>query len=375
MECSSRSEFSNRFHQAYTISKNNGWLDEWMPSKMHCWTYETCLEIAKNCNGRHHFEKTNSGAYQYSRKMGWLDDFFPKKNIYKECERAAMDCKTKTEFQKRYSTLYNAARTNNWLDKWFYNKKRTYERCYSEAQKYDTLKDFREKAYGPYQKSVKEGWLNDFTWLKRQELHIENDWLIYAYEDRENKAVYVGLTYDLKMRDYQHRTNHCGNDTVYNYFSISMPKPNIKMDMLSGDDASYYEKWYSNAYKKTGWRVLNKRGCGARGGGYKWTYETAYDEARKYNSRGKLRLKAAGLYYRAKKEGWLDDYYWMTHKWTKESAEKKRVIMKSLEGKIIKEYESIYAAAKDNNYLRTSIKRCCHGRIPTAYGFKWEFAA
>lgn len=39
------------------------------------WTYERCLEIAKECGSKAEFEERNSSAYVASREKGWLSKF------------------------------------------------------------------------------------------------------------------------------------------------------------------------------------------------------------------------------------------------------------------------------------------------------------
>ena len=48
------------------------------------------------------------------------------------------------------------------------NKKWTYEKCYEEAKKYMTLKEFKEKGGRSYIVSVKNNWIKDFDWLNRK---------------------------------------------------------------------------------------------------------------------------------------------------------------------------------------------------------------
>lgn len=54
----------------------------------------------------------------------------------------------------------------------------------------------------------------------------------------------------------------------------------------------------------------------------KWTYETCYEEAKKYNSRKKFQTSNGGAYYAARKNGWLDDYTWFEKpfRWTYETC-------------------------------------------------------
>lgn len=42
-----------------------------------------------------------------------------------------------------------------------------YNTCYDEARKYETLLDFRKNAGSTYSTAWKNGWLDDYTWLKK----------------------------------------------------------------------------------------------------------------------------------------------------------------------------------------------------------------
>ena len=46
----------------------------------------------------------------------------------------------------------------------------------------------------------------------------------------------------------------------------------------------------------------------------KWTYEACYEEAKKYKSRGEFSDKSPSAWYRAKKNGWIEDYTWFEEK-------------------------------------------------------------
>lgn len=117
-------------------------------------------------------------------------------------------------------------------------------------------------------------------------------WSIYAYEDTDNKVVYVGLAVDVNNRHSKHK---CGivrkgvrtYDVLARYWqSIGkpLPRPRIKMeDLETEEDAQYHEDWYKNAYAKMGWRVLNiaPTGIGKSsigGCNRKWTEETLREE-------------------------------------------------------------------------------------------------
>ena len=52
---------------------------------------------------------------------------------------------------------------------------------------------------------------------------------------------------------------------------------------------------------------------------------------------------------------------------------KKKVVQYSLDGKFIKEYDSISQTAKENNYSRSAIRACCNQESSNSYGYIWKF--
>lgn len=168
--------------------------------------------------------------------------------------------------------------------------------------------------------SLKKGWLDDYDWFKTpvQEPHTKNDYVIYSYEDRVNKAVYVGLTMNIKRRHSGHRSKKDGKyDTVAQYFQSigqELPNPVVKMEGLSSQEAQYYENWYVEGYKRAGWTVINSGKTGENtsslGGTYvKWTYDKCKEEAGRYKTRGEFKKNSCSAYGAALKYGWLDDFF------------------------------------------------------------------
>jgi len=54
-------------------------------------------------------------------------------------------------------------------------------------------------------------------------------------------------------------------------------------------------------------------------------------------------------------------------------SSKRPVLKISLEGKMIKEYESISKASKENNISKGNINNVCKGKRKTAGGYKWKY--
>lgn len=201
-------------------------------------------------------------------------------------------------------------------------KKWTYENTYNEAKKYEYQRDFRINSSGAYDAARHNGWMPLFDWLKKGS-GTNRPIDIYAYEDRENKVVYVGLTVDMQNRHYRHKNGEIKNgvrrfDVVYKYFhSIGkdVPKPIIRMsDLETDEDGQYYEDWYKLAYKNEGWKVLNigKTGIGSSsiGGNRRiWTKEAIKKVAKTCVSRHDLEKKYSGACAAAREMGIMDELF------------------------------------------------------------------
>lgn len=51
---------------------------------------------------------------------------------------------------------------------------RRYEECYNKAKEYTTLKDFRECAFGYYNRALNKDWLKDFSGfiIKKEKIKV-----------------------------------------------------------------------------------------------------------------------------------------------------------------------------------------------------------
>lgn len=153
------------------------------------WTYERCLEEAKKYTMLSAFHDKSNAAYNSSRIHGWIEDFSWLKRQYgiiytfDELKEIASYCLNRAEFKHKNCKAYNQAKEDNVLDLLFpkevclngkrvsvkkkIKKKLTYEHCYSIAKKYEFLSDFRINEPSVYTTSVFNGWLKDYTWLKK----------------------------------------------------------------------------------------------------------------------------------------------------------------------------------------------------------------
>lgn len=296
------------------------------------WTYDKCYEAAKKYSSISEFRKNYGGACAAAFKNDWIKDYtwFPsiatpkKKWNYETCFEEAKKYDYKKIFNECAPGAYDAAYKKDWLKDYTWLIKTnvwSYDTCYEEAKKYDTLYKFEKNSYSAFAYAKKENWLKDYTWLKKIEYTDEKIYIIYVYEDRENKKAYVGLTNNLLRRHKEHIKGKKKKgikiyDVLYNHFkSINkeIPQPIILKDELTAFEAKYYEQYYYNVYKENEWELLNIAQPGSLGGRVKlWDYKTCYEEAKKYSSGSEFRKNSISAYELAKTNDWLKDYTWLS---------------------------------------------------------------
>lgn len=336
-ECDSISEFQKKCPGAYVIAKEEGYLYELFESKKHDRTYERFLEIARNCTTKSQVEEKDASIVQMATKKGWWKDcpwipeksYSPRKWTDEARWDAALQCKTRSEYYERFNGAWNYDNEHNLLDR-----------------------------YTHFIKPVHEG----------RDPNAE-DYVIYAYKDYINKVVYWGLTYDERKqrRHWEHLYGRRGKDgtTIYDavasyWQSIGLPLPDpiYVMEGLHINDVGYYEGWYIDHSKEDGWKVLNIAPAGSTGGArVKWTYDTTFEEAHKYQTRSEFKKGNSPAYYKALRTlnefgiPWIDTFYWLrdSHDVRSEASRKRQTGKKLSEehkkniGKAVK---SFYANKK-----------------------------
>lgn len=232
--------------------------------KLMLWTREKCYEEAQKCHSRSDFKKNCPNGYSSARKHGWLDDY----------------------------TWFAPARNQLPGGYW------TYDRCYEEAQKYKTLKDFSEYASGAKQRAVKNGWIKDYTWLERS--------FRWTKEECEKEA----RKYSVKKDFYQKSKDAYTAAVKYGWLS------------------------------EFTWFVASKKPNGF------WTKEKCETEARKYHSKKEFLQGCPAAHGAAAKNGWLDDFTWLIDK---------RIDI--IKGKIDSVYVYVFEDTKTAYVGRTLIRR------------------
>ena len=202
-------------------------------------------------------------------------------------------------------------------------KKWNKQTCEDEARKYEYVFDYGTKSPGAYNKARSNGWLKDYTWLKKlppKSADYEKDKkYIYAYEFVGQKAVYIGLTNSMIKRDWQHRNGK--DSSVYRFAEengCDIPTPKQLEKGIPIHDSGKREAFWVNYYRKNNWYILNKAKTGERessvGATYplKWNKKTIKEKAKECNYiLSRFMERYSGAYYGmlSRYRGLLDELF------------------------------------------------------------------
>lgn len=321
-------DFIKNENSCYLTATNNGWLDEiclHMTPTLKYWSLDKCREEALKYTTRKDFKDGSGSAYGYAIRLNIIDEItthminFRKPKFYwtkEKCQEEVLKYKTKKEFKENSTEAYNAARKNKWLNDISghllqlrkNNNYWTKERCHEEALKYNHRTEFNKNSVTAYIKAHKEKWLDEIC-SHMKILGNRSSKCIYSYEFSDN-CVYVGLTYNIKDRQYRHENDKTSQ--VYKHIQKTSIKPIFKTltGFIDVNEAIIKEEEYLQKYKSEGWVTLNVHKTGGIGGGViKWTYEKCKIEAIKYNSRWEFCQKNSSAYYSVLKNKWGDELF------------------------------------------------------------------
>lgn len=363
------------------------------------YSYEECKNIAEGYKSKQDFKRLSPQIYAYCRYKKWLNDFSwlakedKKTFTYEKCYLAAKKYNSVKDLKRENKPVYVAALRYKWLKDYtwltYANNSYTYDVCFNEARKYETTKEFAHFSGPIFHKAKRSGWINDYTWITDNTSHHineedityekcmeaakkyfsrtemqngsrafylvakKNGWfkdyvwfmgndkwgketfLIYSYEDPENKRVYVGLTKDLKRRRRQHMRKHPKTheyDVVKSYFNSlnkELPQEKILEEYLTPAKAQEREGYWLQKYILEGWTGLNIAKTGkevSSVGNYaiKWTKEKCLSEAKACKTLEAFIKQHNGAYQASVRNNWLVDFDWLERQDGKNFVKKKR---------------------------------------------------
>lgn len=275
----SRTEFCDKDRSAYLIAKKRGVFEDicsHMPKDLRIeksLSYEVCLNFAKLCNGKWDFKTKYRNAYERSRRKKWLDSI------------------ASVMYKKGY---------------WHYPKRWNYNKCKTEAAKYDSKEDFARNCWGAYLHAARHGFLDEIcNHMSPKGNLYKRKIYVFEFEDR---CAYIGLSFDPNIRE-------CGHLAHKSAVSLHIKKTKsrytlkILTDFLSIKQACEAERYYICRYKEEGWDVLNTRkggdSLGAISKGH--SKEECSNAASRCLTKKEFRVKHYILYQYAYHHKWLDE--------------------------------------------------------------------
>lgn len=137
------------------------------------WTMEVLQAEALKYTSRNEFASNNPAAYSAAKVAKLLDkicahmEYKHKCDNYwtkEKCQERALLYTTKSDFKKNDGSAYTTAVREKWLNDICTHmtrppikRKWTYEKLYAEAQKYRTVKEFKQKSHSAYVTAVSSG--------------------------------------------------------------------------------------------------------------------------------------------------------------------------------------------------------------------------
>lgn len=303
---------------------------------------------------------------------------------YEYCKNYVKEFKTISSLKEKNPSILVVIRRNGWgeilanLEKKKHGKY-TLEECTEKVNEYEFLSDFMKENESMYNVILHNNWKKILKGLKRAGSKYKR--CIYAYEFfvEGEKHAYIGLTFNLDVRNIGHKTNK--NSAVYRFAkenNIAIPNPIRLTEYVDKQEASKLEGEYLKIYKEKGWNILNRAKTGNLGGKITmvtYTKEYCISLAKKYDLITRFGEENSQAYLLIRKNGWGKEAFahMKTYDHKKDNTINKKVYQFTLDGEKIGEYYSISEANRVTGVKNSGISKCCSGERKTAGGFKWSF--
>lgn len=200
--------------------------------------------------------------------------------------KAASEYDSRSKFQKNNQTAYKNALD---IGRDFFDEITSHMPIPKSQQPYtdqelinfassaNTKTEFINKFPGPYQVAVKRGedFYNKIT-SHMTPLGSKHKRMIYGYFFPNNNAVYIGLTYNINVRNKQHLVidiDEKKQTTVGKFINETKEIPELVKftDYLDVQEAQKKEGEYVENFKNSGYLILNKVKTGGLGRGLKYS--------------------------------------------------------------------------------------------------------
>lgn len=292
-KCKYKHELCDIDKGVYCKAYKTGWIYDWFPDRKPSFlsqqTYIATAEIiaaAKKYDTVHDFSHFENNMYSLAGKRGLI----PSLRWLKHADRNKI------------------------------NVKYTDNDIVQEAIKYSSRHEFAIHNAAMYSRAVRRKIFTKYDILPLHEEYANRGCrdCVYVYEFVETNVAYIGRTISPQRR---HRAHCKKGDSVYDYAyaqHLSVPAPKYIVDGVLPTEGAKIECETIERYKKLGWTLLNKNAGGSLGTlrARKNTYAHCMRVARKFHTFTEMRKHADGVYQSIKKHGWDKDCTWLTYKKT-----------------------------------------------------------
>ena len=288
LKYSSLSDFIKFSYNAYNwaVKYNVIALFTWLKRDTHIWNYENVLAVAKKFSSTGEFNRRQSSAWNAARRNGWLQHFtwMRRGPLIKHTKSHVMEC------SRKYAGMGRKA--------------------------------FQRGDVGAYHVALKNGWLDEMTWLlPSRNPYKESVHCVYKYYFKDFNTVYIGLTMRKDERDNAHRSKN--KSAVYRFAiakGVDVPPMIVIADGLSMPEAQRLEAEYVARAQNDGCMVLNSAKVGVGVGSLgslagEMSKDEVFAVARKYHRRWDFGRGNPAAYGYALKYKWLDEMDWMPKRW------------------------------------------------------------
>jgi hypothetical protein len=337
------SVFHEKYSRGYKSLRDNGWLDEFFPDrrKFNFWKTQTKSQIfekSKEYKNQTEFHSHCKDAYDISKENGWLEEFYNVRRVlsYEKCQEIVSMYNTYSELYQSDPAIINKISSKGWedlLSHWEIphskkNPKWTYEKCKEEISKLTYLNELQGTSLLGALKN--NGWYDELTInLIRQNLKPISD------DDIKIEALKYNTRAEFQKNSNSHYSAalrkgivdevclHMGkplNQKQYTKEEIleSALKYENQRDWISNEPsvfngASHYRRTGSSDEDKEFWlSCINHMEYVFKPNGY-WTYEKCEEITKNYSIHSEFCKDYPNVYSIIHKYNWVELLSHMQH--------------------------------------------------------------
>ena len=280
----SRTDFKKKSNKAYEYARKNKWLDEmpWLKNKnvfidkvdcvyLYYFEEQNAIYVGRTINPTlrdyQHRTTENDSVYKFSNN---LNVEIPSMDVIESgltvTEGAEMEIYWENYYRNVGCSIINqrACGSIGSMAKGKWNK----NKCIEESKKYKSRSEFSSKSHSAYQKSLKNGWLDEMTWLTNTRKYPRGYWTVKEHVIEEAK------------------------------------KYTSKKDFENANIGAFLSAYRHGWIKEMDWLVRQKQHCKNY-----WNEQTIQSEASKYKTKTEFANANRAAYDAAKRMDLLDHLF------------------------------------------------------------------